>query len=263
MSEVVSGDGSTEMTLAEHLRELRTRLVRIVLAVTLGAVVGWVVYEPVLEFLMDPYCRLPQAFREDGRCTLIVTRVLEQFSLRVKVALVVGLFLGGPVLFHQLWRFIVPGLTARERRYSLPFVLLSQVMFVAGAAFAYYVVPKGLRILLGIGGERILTLLSAAEYFSFIVTTVVAFGLIFEVPLVFVFLSAIGVLKSAQLRRFRPYAVVLNFVIAALITPTVDAVTMLFMAGPMMLLYEASILAAWFIERSRRRRAASREGLRP
>lgn len=241
------------MTLAEHLSELRARLVRSLLAVGAGSVVGWFVYEPLLTFVKQPYCDLPEAFRVRGECQLIVTRVLEAFSVRIKIALVVGLILGAPVLLHQLWRFITPGLTGRERRYTLPFVVVGQMMFLAGAGFAYFVIPKGLAILLGLGGEQLATLLSAGEYLSFVLTTTIAFGLVFEVPLVIVFLALLEVVDSHQLRRLRPYAVVINFFIAAVITPTVDAVTMLFMAGPMVGLYEASIVATRLIERSRRR----------
>lgn len=248
-----------EMTLAEHLAELRTRIIRIVLAVALGAAAGWWFSDPALSLLMQPYCDLPGAFRPDGECSLIITRPLEGFGVRVKVSLVIGLFLAAPVLFHQLWRFIAPGLTKRERRYTLPFVAGSQVMFAAGAAFAFFVIPKGLRVLIELAGENVATLLAAGEYVSFILTTILAFGLVFEVPLLVVFLVVIGLLNTHQLRRFRPYAIVANFLVAALVTPTVDAVTMLLMAGPMMALYEASILAGWFIERSRARRARAAE----
>lgn len=245
------------MPLSAHLAELRSRLIRIVLAVVLGAVVGWLAYAPIFDLMMRPYCALPADLRAIEECSLIATRVLEEFSVRIKVALVVGVFLSAPVLFHQLWRFITPGLTQRERRYTLPFVIGSIVMFLLGAAFAFYVIPRGLRILLEIGGGQIVTLLAAADYFSFILTTVLAFGVIFEVPLLLVFLSLLGIVSSAVLRRFRSYAIVANFLIAAVITPTTDPVTMLFMAGPMVILYEASILAARLIERSRRRREAA------
>ncbi|MGH3442306.1 MAG: twin-arginine translocase subunit TatC [Nitriliruptorales bacterium] len=248
-----------EMTLAEHLAELRSRVIRIVTAVAVGAIVGWFFSDAVIGLLKRPYCDLPGAFRPDGECALIVTRPLEGFGVRVKVSLVIGLFLAAGMLFHQLWRFVSPGLTARERRYTLPFVVLSQVMFAAGAAFAFFVMPKALRVLIELAGEQVAALLSAGEYVSFILSMVVAFGLVFEVPLVVVFLVVIELLNRRQLQRFRPYAIVANFVIAALVTPTVDAVTMLLMAGPMVALYEASILAAWFIERSRARRSRTAE----
>ena len=251
-----------EMTLGEHLRELRQRLLKAVLALTAGAIVGYIVFPYVLDILIAPYCAALDTLGADvapgvddpGECDLIAFRPLEPFSVRIKTALVIGLFVGGPVIFYQLWRFITPGLTTRERRYALPFVVLSQIMFAIGIGFAYLVIPQGLRILLFLGGDRITPLLSANEYLSFFLTMSVAFGLVFELPLVLIFLAMVGVVKAAMLRRARPYAVVIMVVAAAFITPTTDAVTLLFMAGPMLLFYELSILAAWLIERSRRRR---------
>ncbi|MFN2556372.1 MAG: twin-arginine translocase subunit TatC [Nitriliruptorales bacterium] len=257
-TEAVGSPALGEMTLREHLAELRTRLVRIVLAVLAGAAVGWFLYDPVLEFLKQPYCDLPTAFRPEGPggdCTLVVTRPLEGFAVRVKISLVIGLFIAAPILFFQIWKFVTPGLTEKERRYTLPFVVTSQIVFLFGAAFAFYVIPKGLQILLALGGEHVSALLAAQEYFSFILTTVVAFGIVFEVPVLIVFLAAIGLVRSSQLRRFRPYAIVGNFAVAAIVTPTVDPVSMLFMAVPMVLLYEGAIVSTWLMERARRRRA--------
>lgn len=245
------------MTLIEHLSELRVRLTRAALALVLGTIVGWIVFPYVLDLLLDPYCATPQAYRDaEGNCALVALRALEPFSVKIKTSLLVGLFVGGPVIFYQLWRFITPGLTRTEKRYALPFVVLSQVMFALGLAFAYVVLPQGLRILLGFGGDQLEVILSAQEYLSFYLTTSVAFGLVFEIPLVLVFLALVGILNSTQLRSFRPYAVVLNVVLAALVTPTTDAVTLLFMAVPMALFYEFAIIAARLIERARRRRTA-------
>jgi sec-independent protein translocase protein TatC len=243
-----------EMSLVEHLAELRTRLFRAILALAVGTVVGYLVFPYVLDLLLDPYCRALTALRPDAECTLIALRPLEPFSVRMKTSVVIGLFVGGPVIFYQLWRFITPGLTDKERRYALPFVVLSQVMFACGIGFAYLVIPQGVRILLGMGGDRIDPFLSASEYLSFFLTTSIAFGLVFELPLVLIFLALVGVVRAQMLRRARPYAAVLIVVAAAFITPTTDAVTLFFMAGPMMLFYELSIVAAWLIERARRRR---------
>jgi sec-independent protein translocase protein TatC len=242
------------MSLVEHLAELRTRLFRAVLALAAGTIVGYLVFPYVLELLLDPYCRALEVLRPEGECSLIALRPLEPFSVRMKTSVVIGLFVGGPVIFYQLWRFITPGLTRRERRYALPFVLLSQIMFACGIAFAYLIIPQGVRILLGMGGDRIDPFLSATEYLSFFLTTSIAFGLVFELPLVLIFLALVGVVRADMLRRARPYAVVLIVVAAAFITPTTDAVTLFFMAGPMVLFYELSIAAAWLIERARRRR---------
>jgi sec-independent protein translocase protein TatC len=247
------------MTLVEHLAELRDRLVRAVAALAVGAVVGYLVFPVLIDVLVEPYCELPRALRAaDGECVLLAFRPLEPFSVRIKTSLVVGLFVGGPVIFYQLWRFITPGLTTRERRMSLPFVVLSLVMFAIGVAFAYLIIPQGLRILLNLGGDTIAPALTAQEYVSFFLTTSLAFGIVFELPLVLVFLSLVGVVTARGLRRFRPYAVVVNVAVAAIVTPTTDAVTLFFLAGPMIVFYELSILAAWLIERSRRRRAAVR-----
>jgi len=240
----------------EHLAELRTRVFRSVLAVAIGTVVGYIVFEQVFDVLIAPYCDVPTAYRDaSGECALVASRALEAFSVRVKTSVIIGLFLGGPVLFYQLWRFITPGLTTTERRYALPFVVGSQVMFALGLGFSYLVIPQGLRILLGIGGDNISPLLTASEYLSFFTRTAIAFGLVFELPLVLIFLSLAGIVTASGLRRFRPYAIVLNVTVAAIITPSTDAVTLLFLAGPMILFYELSILAAWLIERRRARRA--------
>jgi sec-independent protein translocase protein TatC len=254
-----------EMTLGEHLRELRQRLLKAVIALLVGGVVGYVVFPYVLDLLIAPYCAALDTLGaevagdvdEAGQCNLIAFRPLEPFSVRIKTSLVIGLFVGGPVIFYQLWRFITPGLTKRERRYALPFVVLSQVMFAIGIGFAYLVIPQGLRILLFLGGDRIEPFLSANEYLSFFLTMSVAFGLVFELPLVLIFLAMVGVVRAEALRRARPYAVVIMVVAAAFITPTTDALTLFFMAGPMILFYELSILAAWLIERARRRRATT------
>ena len=244
-----------EMSLIDHLAELRDRLFRAALALTLGAVVGYILFPQALDLLIAPYCDVPTAFRpvSDGPCTLIATKVLEGFTVRIKTSLVIGLFLGGPVIFYQLWRFITPGLTQQERRYALPFVVLSQLFFGAGMAFAYFIIPQGLKVLLSIAGEGITPLLQAGEYLSFFLTMSVAFGLTFEVPLVLVFLALLGIVTPAPLRRARPYAIVGAAVLAALVTPTTDPVTMLLMMGPLVVFYELSILAAWLIDRRRRR----------
>lgn len=245
------------MTLVEHLTELRDRLARAGLALIVGTLVGYFLFPAALDVLLEPYCSTPQANLDaDGNCVLIAFRPLEPFSVRIKTAIIIGLFVGGPVIFYQLWRFITPGLTSKERRYALPFVVMSQVMFAAGLTFAYLVLPQGLKILLGFGGDRIDVTLTAQEYLSFYLTTSVAFGLVFEIPLVLVFLGMVGILSSSQLRSFRPYALVLNVAVAALVTPSTDAVTLLFMAGPMAVFYEIAIVIIWLFERSRRRRAA-------
>jgi sec-independent protein translocase protein TatC len=239
------------MPLGDHLREFRRRFVRALAAVAAGAIVGYLVFPDLVDFLLRPYCA---AIDPSAPCDLIVLSPLDPFFVRLRTAFVLGLFVGGPVIFYQAWRFVTPGLTRRERRYALPFVILSQLMFTAGLAFAYWVIPRGLSILLSLGGDGIRPLLGATEYLSFLLAMGLAFGIVFELPLVLIFLTLAGVVSSQGLRSVRRYAIVGNVVAAAIITPTVDAVTLLFVAGPMIVFYEVAIGVAWLIERTRARR---------
>lgn len=246
--------GAGEMSLIEHLRELRTRLFRAVLALVVGTILGYALFPLLLEGLIEPYCTVLAAGGDDT-CTLVALRPLEPFSVRIRTSLVLGLFLGGPVIFYQLWKFITPGLTKRERRATLPFVAFSQIMFALGIGFAYLVIPQALGVLLSLGGPRIAPMLSAVEYLSFFLAMCVALGLVFELPLVLISLALVGVIDSHKLRRARPYAVVGMVTASAIITPTTDAVTLLLVAGPMWFFYELSTGVAWVIGRRRTRRS--------
>lgn len=243
------------MSLMEHLGELRVRLVRSALALVVGAAVGYALFDQATDLLVGPYCAIDPELLAEGDCTLIATRPLEGFSVRISTSLVIGLFVGGPVIFYQLWRFISPGLTSSERRYAAPFVVMAQLLFGCGIAFAWFVLPNALRVLAEIAGDDIRLLLSAREYLSFILTTSVAFGLVFIVPLVLVYLSLFGLVTNRALRQARPYAITGSALLAALITPTTDPVTMLLMMGPMVVFYEVAVVVAWFVDRRRGVRA--------
>ncbi|MBY5161652.1 twin-arginine translocase subunit TatC [Salsipaludibacter albus] len=245
-----------EQPLVEHLTEFRDRLLKSLAALVAGAIVGYVAFDFLLGAALAPVCATDALVRlgnDPESCSLIALTPLEPLTVRIKTAIVVGLFIGGPVIFYQLWRFITPGLTDTEKKLTLPFVLLSQLMFAAGIVFAWFIIPQGLRILLGLGGDQIVATLSASEYLNFFLRTSIAFGLVFEIPLVLIFLSLVGVVSSTGLRKFRPYSVVVNVALAAIITPTTDALTLFAMAGPMIVFYEVSIWVAWLIERRRRR----------
>ena len=129
------------MSLFAHLVELRRRLTRAVIALAIGTIAGYFIFQYLLDLVMAPYCSIADDLRPDGTCTLVALTPLEPFSVRLKTSFVVGLFIGGPVIFYQLWRFITPGLTTKERRYALPFVASSQIMFAIGIAFAYLAIP--------------------------------------------------------------------------------------------------------------------------
>lgn len=255
--EAAASDGGLrrrgQMPLAEHLRELRNRAVRTAAMVAAGSIAGYALFPWLLELLLAPYCVVVE---RAGDCGLVVLGTLDPFVVRLRTAAVVGLVLGAPVALHQAWRFVRPGLERRERRYVLPFVILSPLMFVAGLAFAAWVVPRGLSILLELGGDAIEPLLGAREYLAFLLAMGLAFGVVFELPLLLAVLALTGVVTAEGMRRFRRYAIVINVVVAALITPTGDAVTLLLVAGPMLVFYELAIVFALLVERSRRRRRA-------
>jgi sec-independent protein translocase protein TatC len=227
------------MTVVEHLTELRKRLMIVIAAIAVGAVIGFIVYNPVLSFLKHPYCAsLPK-----GRaCSLYLQDPLEGFAVRLKVAGYTGLFLAFPVIVWQLWRFVTPGLHPKEKRYAIPFVLVSIVLFVAGAAVAYLTFTQALRFLQSVGGSDFQQIYSPGKYLRLVMLMFLAFGLAFEFPVLLVFLELAGVLHSGQLRKWRRPAAVIILIVAAVITPSQDPWSLMAMAVPMYIFYEASIL---------------------
>ena len=207
-----------EMTLVEHLTELRRRLVISVAAVTVGAVVGWFLYRPVLRLLLDPYRRAVG----DPHAKFVFFGVAEPFLM-------------------QLWRFITPGLYPNERRMAIPFILSSIFLFCLGAFFAWLTFPAALKFLLGFGGAELAPFLSAERYITFMLLLILAFGVSFELPVVLQFLVLAGVVSSRQLRTWRRWAILLITIFAAVITPTQDPFSMTLMAAPMVVFYEAVI----------------------
>ncbi len=243
------------MTVVEHLDELRRRLVVSVLAVLIGAVGGWFLYRPVFDFLSEPFCDFmlthPQlAVDKSEPCRLSYLSVTEPFLMKVKLVAFLGLVLALPVVLLQLWRFITPGLLPKERRYALPFVLSSLLLFTLGAWFALLTLPKGLSFLLGFAGsDRVVAVLSIGKYMSFVMFLILAFGLAFEFPVLLVSLTVVGVLNSRQLRQWRRYAVVVVAVAAAVVTPSQDWFTMTAMMLPLLVFYELAILISRLLKK--------------
>jgi sec-independent protein translocase protein TatC len=168
----------------------------------------------------------------------------------LKLAVVCGILLASPVIFSQLWRFIAPGLFKHEKKVLIPFSLLSTLCFLSGAAFGYFVVfPPAFKFLVGYNNEYLTSLPAVSEYFSLSLRLLIAFGAIFEIPILMVFLAKIGVIDVAFLNRNRKYAFLINFIIAAILTPTPDVVNQLMMAGPLIILYEISVVAVWIFGR--------------
>jgi sec-independent protein translocase protein TatC len=239
------------MTVVEHLDELRHRLIICLIAVGLTSVVGFVFYRRIFDWLLNPYQDAVRAIPERIRVTdaLVATSPTEPFLTFVKIGIFTGFLLALPVVLYQLWRFITPGLTSRERRLAIPFVLVSVVLFAAGTMFAFEVAPRGLAFLFSFGGENLVPLLTVDRYLSFLIFLILAFGLSFEMPLVLLFLAGARIISSAQMRRWRRYAYFATVVFAAVATPTQDPYTMLLMWIPLILLYEGAILVARLLKR--------------
>lgn len=236
------------MSLVEHLEELRRRLLISLGATGVGAIGGWFLYEPVLRLLRDPYCKtiqsLPPGNRPPTGCRFIFLGTLDPVVIKLKVVVFLGLFIALPIVLYQLWAFIVPGLTRRERRLAVPFVLSSMVLFALGALMAYYTLPKGLNFLLGFAGGDFVPQLTGDRFLGFVMLLAMAFGLSFEFPIVLIFLASAGVVSSQKLRSWRRSAILLISIFAAVITPSADPYTMTAMMVPMYLFYEAAILVA-------------------
>jgi sec-independent protein translocase protein TatC len=242
---LVEDEDLERMTLVEHLGELRNRLFKSAVALVLGSIVGFVFSNPALDFLVDPYCKA----QKGKSCQLVVIDPLEGFGTRIKIAIFLGVILGGPVILWQIWRFVTPGLHKKEKRYAIPFIASSILLFVAGALVAVLTFPKALDFLIGVGGPNLVPLFSPSKYLRLYLLVVVAFGLSFEFPILLVFLQLAHILRSEQLRKWRRGAIIAIFVFAAVITPSQDPITLFAMALPMYAFYELSILLGRVLKR--------------
>ncbi len=231
----------------EHLTELRARLIKILIALGVGATIAFVSYSRILDFLIDPYCKtLPQG----QACNLFITDPLEGFATRLKVSGYAGVALAMPVILWQLWRFVTPALHSRERRLAIPFIVSTMLLFVLGGAIAMLTFPQALRFLQSVGGGDLQEIYSPAKYLGLVSLMIVAFGAAFEFPIILVFAQLIGVLEPGQLSRFRRFAIVLIVIVAAVITPSQDPVSLAAMAVPMYVFYEISILLGRLVRRT-------------
>jgi len=244
----------------EHLRELRNRLIKAVLAIILGMVVGWFFYKQAFNFITAPFCRIPIQNRvgcgPDGH-QLIVTGVFDPFFVKLKVAFVVGLIVSSPVWFYQLWAFIAPGLYTREKRWTFAFVGTAVPLFALGGFFAYLAMSRGLRFLLGLTPPDVRALITIDTYFGYAMAMLLIFGLAFELPLVLVVLNMAGAVSHAFIRKYRRVMIFLVFVFAGAATPSPDPFSMLLLAVPCVILVELAELFVWLNDRRRSRRDAA------
>src|SRR6266700_5090815 len=249
------------MPFLDHLEELRWRILYSLLAIVLGTVAGWLIVErvDVIGLMIRPIAPL----LADGK--LKFTSPTEPFLITLKFAFVVGLLFASPVVIYQAWAFLAPALYDREKRLILPALTVGVLLFLGGATVAYlWVLPRALQVLFSFQQSVLAPIITAYGYFAFAAQILIAFGLVTELPLVVVILAALGLVTPQFLARNRRYAIALSAGAAALLTPP-DAVSMLLMMVPLVLLYEVSIWCAWVVTRRRARRerarAASTAGL--
>jgi len=255
-----SPDGT--MTLTEHLGELRQRIIRASLAVIVGMIAILAFYDQVLAFLLEPYERLCKSnpdfcplTSEGGVPSLIITDPVEGLSTRIRIAMYGGLLIALPVIMWQLWKFIVPALKSNEKRYAVPFIMSSVVLFLLGCLLAYLTLEKALEFLISWAGEDVEAFFQVSKYIRLVTLMAFAFGVGFQFPVLLVFLQLVGVLTPQQLLGAWRYAIVGIVVLAAVITPSGDPISLAALAGPMLVLYFIAIGIGLLVQR----RSAARD----
>ncbi len=239
-----AGHPADSMTLVEHLTELRRRVLVSAVAFVVAATVAFLLYNYILSFLKHPYCQV-----NANHCSLYVTSPLDGLSLRIKISAYGGLFLASPVILWELWRFITPGLHPKEKKYAIPFIVSSIVLFALGCLVAYYTFPHALQFLDHIGGPSLQQIYNPNSYLSLILLLMTIFGLTFEFPVLLISLQLAGVLSPQTLGRWRRWAIVAIVVVAGVVTPSSDPFSMMAMAVPLYLFYELSIIVGKVLAR--------------
>jgi len=233
------------MTIVEHLAELRYRLMVSIIAVAVGATICFIFAGPIIGWFLRFY---RDAINRPHR-DFIFTGPIDAFATRLKVATYGGIVLATPVWLWQLWRFITPGLNPREKKYAVPFLISSLVLFALGGVVALFTLEPALHFLLGAGGSNLRPLLTADRFLSLVSLMIVAFGIAFEFPVVLMFLLIARVISTAQLRKWRRWAIVGIFAFAAIITPSQDPYSLFLMAIPLCLFYEGCIIIGRIMKR--------------
>jgi sec-independent protein translocase protein TatC len=239
------------MALGDHLRELRRRILIAAIALLGAAIGGWFLYDTVYDHLTEPLLAIARQRGDEQSIALNFAGLTAAFSQRVSIAIWLGFILSSPVWLYELWAFIVPGLTKRERRISLAFIAATVPLFLGGCYFAYTTLPKAVQLLISFTPEGAVNYPEAALYFSFVTRFIVVFGLAFLMPVLLVALNVAHVLPASVMRRTWRPAFLIIFVFAAVATPTPDPFTMFLLAIPLCVLYLAALGVATIVDRRR------------
>jgi sec-independent protein translocase protein TatC len=243
-------DEQGKMSFFDHLTELRTRIVWSLIPAAVGLGIALYFTSNVMKFLMRHLTT-----------ELVFTTPTEAFWTYMKVAMILGLFIAMPIILWNVWAFVAPGLHKHERKYAAPFVIVGSLLFIGGGAFALFViVPFAMTFLVTFGQEQGLRpMITISSYIDFILKFTLAFGVVFEMPVVITLLSMLGIVTPQFLSKNRKYAILINFVIAAVLTPTPDIVNQSLMAGPLIVLYEVGIICARVVGRKKAKAAVTQE----
>ena len=246
----------TGMSFLEHLEELRRRIVYSAIYIAGGFGVCWFYHEQIFALMQKPIMQALASHHLDQK--LVYLNPTDPFNMYLKVSLLAGLFLASPLVLYQVWAFISPGLYRHERRYVLPFMFSTVGLFLAGGYFGYKMVyPAALDFLIGFSGQ-FTPMITVSEYAELFFTIIAGLGVVFEMPILVFFLSLMGILTAGWMWRNFRYAVLVMFIIAAIITPTPDIMNMCIFAAPMIGLYLLSIGIAWFVHPAQRRARAAK-----
>jgi sec-independent protein translocase protein TatC len=242
-----------KMSFMEHLGELRTRIVWALGSAGVGLVIAFFVTDPAMRFISKPLAKM--------HTELVFTSPTEAFWTWMKVAMVLAIFISMPAILYQVWKFVSPGLHKHEKKYAVPFIVVGSLLFLIGGAFAMLVIiPYASNFLVTFGQEKgWKPMITVANYTDFVIKFALAFGVVFELPVVITVLALIGVVTPQFLSKNRKYAILINFIIAAVLTPTPDMINQTLMAGPLCILYEVGIICARLAVRKRRAQAPPTE----
>ena len=250
-------DGS--MTLFEHLKELRYRLVVAALAIVIGTTAAWFFRSDLIDVLLSPYYQAAadlKAKNPEATLQVVNNGIASPFTLAIKVSALAGVILTSPVWLWQLWSFIVPGLLAKEKKWAMLFIGAATPLFCAGVAVGYIVMPKGISVLLGFTEGGVTNLQDINQFLSFLMRIMLVFGAAFLIPLVVLMLNILGVVPARYLSKYRTYVIFGTFVFGAVATPSTDPFSMLALAAPMTILFLAAEIIAHILDRRKARRAA-------
>lgn len=229
------------MGFLDHLEELRKRVITCLIVVLVFSIGAYFFSERIIDFIARPVERL------------YFLDPTEAFAVRIKISIIMGIIVGIPIIFYNFWQFIVPGLFEKEIKLVVPVVLFSTIFFLIGASFCFFLVlPMGIKFLLGFGTEKLFPMIKIGSYISFVTYMTLAFGLVFELPIISFFLGKVGIVTPQILAKGRRYAVVGILILAAALTPSPDVFSQMMLAGPLYFLYEVSILVVKSVQKKKK-----------